>query len=130
MALLALARGDSAAARSALGQYRRDTSDRETLAITPDVLSAEAALHWQVGDSAVAVGMLEASLADVGALGPSAMSNPLFSAGTVRALLLWAAMDRLRGRRDGFGERAGRLLWSRSSRSADEVIRRYEEVLQ
>jgi len=130
MACVALARGDSVAARAALGQYRRDLEDRATLAITPDVLTAEAALHWQVGDTALAIRMLDASLADVGPLGPTVMSNPLFSAGAARALLLRAAMDRLRGRRDGFSERAGRLLWSKSAQPMDEVIQRYLEVLQ
>jgi hypothetical protein len=130
-AIAARARRDSGAVRAALASRPRNPGDPESLGISTDLLPAEAALRWQAGDTATAVGMLQASLAELEVMGSGKVSDPLNAAGVGRALALWAAMDRIRAPgRVGFAEEAVQALWSRADRSATRLIVAYHTLLE
>ncbi len=130
-AIASHARGDAAGVRAALATWARTLGDLEGLDISTDLLPAEAILRWKAGDSAVAVGILQASLATLEVMGSAKVSDPLFAAGAGRALALWAAMDRARAPgRTGFPEEAARILWARADQPAGQVISAYLAALR
>ncbi|HSE28359.1 MAG TPA: serine/threonine-protein kinase [Gemmatimonadales bacterium] len=130
-AIASHARGDIAGVRAALAEWPRALGDLENLDISTDLLPAEAMLRWKAGDSAVAVGMLQASLATLEVMGSNKVSDPLLAAGAGRALALWAAMDRARPPgRTGFAEEAAQILWAKADRPVGQVISAYHAALR
>jgi hypothetical protein len=130
-AIASHARGDIVGVRAALAELPRALGDPEDLGISTDLLPAEAMLRWKAGDSAVAVGMLQTSLAMLEVMGSGKVSDPLYAAGAGRALALWAAMDRARPPgRTGFPEAAARILWAKADRPVGQVISAYHAALR